>query len=216
MGSESPFTTEWLPGLPIAPRKIACSAPSFVADYAIHMTHRATAVIVLLVPMAILIGTVLIVRGHAQEGPVYTLAQVQGGLYRTPQAWVSQTVRVRAKIEEVGPYGTSQTAASPSWRYVNLLNMPLGLSMEIILGPVVSPHASPSISYPAVNLDVLDVGTRTPNTLLSLLQRLPVVQKIVPVPNFESTPQNIWSPHVFVLHLLPRGQAFDATLINVE
>jgi len=179
------------------------------------MTRRATAIIVLLILMliAILIGTVLMGWGHAQEGPVYTLAQVQGSLYRSPQAWVGRTVRVRAQIDGLGPYGTSQTVASPSSWYVNLLNMPPGLSMEIDLGPVASPQASPSVSYPAVNLVV---GTGTPNTLPSLLQRLPVVQKIVPVPDFESIPQNIWSPRVFVLHLLPRGHAFDATLINVE
>lgn len=178
------------------------------------MRYRGAAVL-LLIPSAVVIGAGLLVWDHTHVRPIYTLAQVQAGLYRTPRMWVGRTVRVRAQIDALDGYGASATSASPSRRsrYFNLLNPPSGSHAEIILGPATSTPADPSVTYPAVNLVI---GLHMTNTLLSSLQQLPVISNIAAIPDFEDTPQNIGSPRIFVLYLQPRGQAFDATLLNVE
>jgi len=175
-------------------------------DYAAPMKRRTIAVAVLfpLGALALARMMALMVWNQAPMGPIYALAQVQAGLYRHSQAWVGRTVRVRAQIDVLEGYGTASNQSFES-------------STSITLGPNVPPYAAPGVSYPAVSL-VVQPGK--PSALLPLLRRFPVIRNIVSVPDLESTleanHQNIGSPKIFVLHLLPRGQAFDATLLNVE
>ena len=59
--------------------------------------------LVVAVGLVLIASTVTAVVGHANPaGPVYTVAQVQSGLYRNPQAWAGRTVRVRAQMETLG------------------------------------------------------------------------------------------------------------------
>jgi len=170
--------------------------------------------LVVAVGLVLIASTVTAVVGHANPaGPVYTVAQVQSGLYRNPQAWAGRTVRVRAQMETLGGDGTPQPLSSRPSLYDNLLSMPPGSRIEITLGPPPSPHADVSASFPAVSLFV---GPRVSDPLLSALQRLPVIARVVPAPDFESTPQNLFSPKIFVLRLLPRGEYFDALLLDVS
>lgn len=182
----------------------------------LRLMKRRTIVVAVLFPLgALALASVmaLMVGDQASMGPIYSLAQVQAGLYRNPQAWAGRTVRVRAHIEDLEVGGTAQPISSRPSPYDNLLNMPPGSRMDITLGPPPSPHADVSASYPAV---ILYVGPRVPNPLLSALRRLPVIGRMASTPDFESTPQNIWSPKVFVLRLLPRGQYYDALLLDVR
>jgi len=190
---------------------------SCLTDYAASMKRRTIAVAILfpLGALALVRMMALMVWNQAPMGPIYALAQVQAGLYRNPQVWVGRTVRVRAQIDTLDGYGagTAQTIPNRSSRYVNLLSMPAGSGMEIILGPPPSLHADPSTSYPAVSLFV---GPRVSDPRLAALRHMPVIGRMVPAPDFESTPQNIWFPKVFVLRLLPRGQDVDALLLDVQ
>ncbi len=170
--------------------------------------------LVVAVGLVLIASTVTAVVGHANPAaPIYSLAQVQAGLYRNPQAWAGRTVRVRAQMETLDGNETAQPLSSRPSPYDNLLSMPPGSRMEIILGPPFSSHADPSASYPAVSLFV---GPRVADPLRSALRRLPVIGRMVPTPDFESTSQNFASPKVFVLRLLPRGEYFDALLLDVS
>ncbi len=98
--------------------------------------------LVVAVGLVLIASTVTAVVGHANPaGPVYTVAQVQSGLYRNPQAWAGRTVRVRAQMETLGGDGTPQPLSSRPSLYDNLLSMPPGSRIEITLGPPPSPHA---------------------------------------------------------------------------
>ncbi len=179
------------------------------------MKRRAIAAAVLFPPGAFALASVraLLVWNQPSVGPIYSLAQVQAGLYRNPQAWAGRTIRVRAQMETLGGDGTPQPLSSRPSLYDNLLSMPPGSRIEITLGPSPSPHADVSASFPAVSLFV---GPRVSDPLLSALQRLPVIARVVPAPDFESTPQNFFSLKIFVLRLLPRGQYVDALLLDVQ
>lgn len=179
------------------------------------MKCRTIAVAVLIPLGALALASVmaLMVQNQAPAGPIYSLAQVQAGLYHYPQTWAGRMVRVRAQIDALAGDGRPQPISSRPSPYVNLLSTPPGSGMEITLGPPTSSHADPSASYPAVSLFV---GPRVSDPLRSALRRLPVIGRIVPAPDFESTPSNIWSPRVFALRLLPRGQYFDALLLDVQ
>ena len=188
---------------------------SCITDYAASMKRRTIAVAVLfpLGALALVSVMVLMVRGQSSTGPIYSLAQVQAGLYRDPRVWAGRTVSVRAQIDALSGDGTLRPISRRPSPYDNLLSMPAGSRMEITLGPPPSSRADPGASYPAVSLFV---GPRVSDPLLSALRRWPVLRRIVPAPDFESTPQNISSQKVFVLRLLPRGQSFDALLLDVQ
>lgn len=182
-----------------------------VVNYPEPMLRKISVAFFFLVPVAALIWAGREVGDRAQVKPVYTLAQVQAGLSHNPQVWMGQTVRVRAAIYALDDYGTAIRGQSS--RYYNLLAPLPGSRLSIILGPDASRHARPSTSYPAVRLVV---SPRAPDALASLLRHLPLIRNIVPVPDFDSTPQNVGASKIFVLQLLPRGRASDALLFDVQ
>jgi len=68
------------------------------------MKRRAIAAAVLFPPGAFALASVraLLVWNQPSVGPISSLAQVQAGLYRNPQAWAGRTIRVRAQLETLG------------------------------------------------------------------------------------------------------------------
>ena len=77
------------------------------------MTRTVALIIAVLLTLAVAAGTlpVFVVHNPAAAGPVYTVAQVQAGLARHPQAWVGRTVLVRGTLlgwlAVSGPTGAS-------------------------------------------------------------------------------------------------------------
>jgi hypothetical protein len=88
---------------------------------------------------------------HPDQGPVYTVAQVQAGLAHHPQAWVGRTVRMRGV----------------AWRC-------LGWAY----GPCLIP--SPILTDPGAYTG-LGLTRRTATPLLAFVHALPLVDRLVPL-----------------------------------
>jgi hypothetical protein len=143
-----------------------------------------TLIIAVLLTLAVAAGAVpvFVVHNPAAAGPVYTVAQVQAGLARHPQAWVGRTVLVRGTVlgwlAVSGPTGASalpcfgpcslslahQSGLSAS--HLVLVQGTVGTSYPDLIGTVGS--------YRSRTL-LLHVSSSSANPLLTVVHGLPVI-----------------------------------------
>src|SRR5437588_7823977 len=112
------------------------------------MTRTVALAIAVLLAVALAAGAVLVfvVHSPAAAGPVYTVAQVQAGLARHPQAWVGRTVLVRGTtLGWVAASGTDGVSALPCFGPCPL---PLALQSGLTASHLVLVQGTVGNSYP--------------------------------------------------------------------
>jgi hypothetical protein len=163
--------------------------------------RRAAATVGVVLGIALLAGFVAavvaaVVGHHASSfaGPVYTVAQVQVGLQQHPIAWAGRTVGVRGMAAGVAFGSTYELymcgirpgacrASVPAHTVAHLLLVPNGVDAGVTnvgmseAGQKLTYYTSATNSVPGV---AILVQPQRPNSLLTVLRRIPLIGSLVP------------------------------------
>lgn len=99
------------------------------------------------------------ITGHLDQDPVYSLAAIRAQLAQQPQAWVGQTVAVRAVVAPCPWWGGAARLRHCAGRQLVLFGEPAGVPADPL--PLVRPPSHP---------------------LLAVLRALPLVGALLPAP----------------------------------
>jgi len=162
------------------------------------MGRRRTVVVLgMALGMVLLAGVVAAVVGvlRSDDGPVYTVAQVQAGLQRHRMAWAGHTVRVHGMAAGVvlghtitlyrcGHGPTTCTASVPVRTVAHLLLVPDGADAgSTFVGVSIGGRTvmyQPSMAAGLVPGVLVLVQPRAADTPLAALRRLPLVGSLIP------------------------------------